>query len=136
MEDVTRGQEISQADAIFSRFIEWLYTRRIQESSRNEFGKLDQNGIDLQNIHKEPAKFYGFGAKFDLVPLMDFTMTEIMRDCSNFDPEDVKYAYTNLPKGPFQRLAIHSLIHNLTNEEDRTLPYGKSRSPFRRWTSR
>lgn len=68
---------------------------------------------------------YGFEAKFNVGPLMDLTMTEIMDSIWKVAPEDVEYAYTNRPPGPFRRLVVHSLIHNLTSN-DCQFPKGQS----------
>lgn len=92
---------------IFGLFAEWLYTGEIQQSPMYK-------GTDP---HMERFKLYGFALEFDLAPLMDYTLKEVIKGYraahSQVSLEDVKYAYTNFPSGPFREFVLQSFHFSL-----------------------
>lgn len=96
---------------IFGLFVEWLYTGSIQKSPMYK-------GTEP---HTERYKLYGFALKFNIQPLMDYTLEQVIRGYTDkheqVSLEDVKFAYANFPRGPFREFVLRSLYFTLRCDE-------------------
>lgn len=65
----------------------------------------------------DALKVYSFALNFNIGPLMDLTMTEIIDNDVTAEPTDIEYAYTQCPPCAFRRFVVHSLVLNLTSND-------------------